>query len=166
MYMFKCNDKFGVVDSVDSSLYGISFGGYINHSCTPNVAVKAKMIDGTPTILMYAACDLTTGTHLSFDYGDKRPSVPEWMRYTGRTCAPVPTDDTCDDSAPTVDGSISEVTLTSSASGAKLVKTSNAKLVKNKLPKCTYTSDAKVPASKRPCTGLNMALVESIELSP
>ena len=80
MYMFKCNDKFGVVDSVDSALYGKSFGGYINHSCTPNVAVKAKMIDGTPTILMYAACDLTTGTHLSFDYGDKRPYVPEWMR--------------------------------------------------------------------------------------
>ena len=79
------------------------------------------------------------------------------MRYTGRTRAPVPADDTCDDSASTVEGSISEVTLTSSASGAKLIKTSNAKLVKNKLPKCTYTSDAKVPASKRPCTGLNMA---------
>ena len=55
MYMFKCNDKFGVVDSVDSDMYGKSFGRYINHSCTPNVAVKAKMIDGTPTLLMYAA---------------------------------------------------------------------------------------------------------------
>ena len=55
MYMFKCNDKFGVVDSVDSDMYGKSFGRYINHSCTPNVAVKANMIDGTPTLLMYAA---------------------------------------------------------------------------------------------------------------
>ena len=79
-----------MVDSLDSDLYGNSYGRYINHSVSPNVVVKVKMVAGIPTILLCA----TSVPALSIDYGDRRPSVPDWMRSTGRTRAPVPADET------------------------------------------------------------------------
>ena len=79
-----------MVDSLDSDLYGNSYGRYINHSVSPNVVVKVKMVAGIPSILLCA----TSVPALSIDYGDRRPSVPDWMRSTGRTRAPVPADET------------------------------------------------------------------------
>ena len=49
LYMF----KLCVVDSLDSDLYSHPIGCYINHSWSPNVAVKTRMIAGTPTVLLY-----------------------------------------------------------------------------------------------------------------
>ena len=37
----------------DYYLYSHSIGHYIAHSWSPNVAVKARMIGGTPTVLLY-----------------------------------------------------------------------------------------------------------------
>ena len=70
-----------MMDSLDSDLYGNSYGRHINHSVSSNVAVKAKVVAGTPTILLYAACDIGPGCYISFDYDDRRPSVPDWMRH-------------------------------------------------------------------------------------
>ena len=56
LYMFKCCENFRVVDSLDSDLYDHSISRYISHSFSPNVAAKARMIAGTPTVLPNAAC--------------------------------------------------------------------------------------------------------------
>ena len=79
LYMFKCCENFRMVDSLDSDLYRHSISRYISHSFSPNVAAKARMIAGTPTVLPNAACYTIPGTHVLIDYG--RTSVPAGLAF-------------------------------------------------------------------------------------
>ena len=79
MYTFKCQDVACVIDVIDEDAYGHMIGRYINHSVTPNLVSKPMFLDGKPVMLFLAAEDILAGTDLSFHYGDRSQSAPEWM---------------------------------------------------------------------------------------
>ena len=119
-----------MVDSLDSdSLYSHSIGRYIDHSWSPNVAVKARMIAGTPTVLLYGACYISPGTYVIIEYIDRRTSVPDWMRSTWRRRAPVPADETAGAGlASTVEGRVPMVTGAEPVYQGCLLQCTNLKL--------------------------------------
>ena len=79
MYTFKCQDVACVIDCLDEIAYGGMIGRYINHAVTPNLISKPMMISGVPVMVFVAASDILAGADLSFNYGDRSQSAPEWM---------------------------------------------------------------------------------------
>ena len=79
MYTFKCQDIACVIDCLDEIAYGGMIGRYINHAVTPNFISKPMMISGVPVMVFLAVGDILAGADLSFNYGDRSQSAPDWI---------------------------------------------------------------------------------------
>ena len=79
MYTFKCQDIACVIDCLDEIAYDGMIGRYINHAVTPNLISKPMMISGVLVMVFFAVGDILAGADLSFNYGDRSQSAPDWM---------------------------------------------------------------------------------------
>jgi hypothetical protein len=80
LYMFKHKGIDWIVDPGDMHKYGHLKGRYVNHSKPhPNVSTKIYLIDDQPHLMLVVKHDIPDGTELLFDYGDRRPGIPDWL---------------------------------------------------------------------------------------
>lgn len=74
MYFFSSKDK---KYCIDATAEDGSIGRLLNHSITGNVESKLVHIDDRPVIILIAKSEITPGTELCYDYGDRSQGAIE-----------------------------------------------------------------------------------------
>ena len=54
---------------------------YLNHSRSGNLIVKAEIIEGEPQLVFYAKNNISPGTELIYDYGERRSNVTSDLKW-------------------------------------------------------------------------------------
>ena len=83
---------------VDPTVVG-NIGRYLNHSCSPNLAMLPIRVDSTvPRLALFACRDISEGEELCFDYGDpegrtglvdeKNEERPAWIEVEDKNGPP------------------------------------------------------------------------------
>ena len=77
-HYFRWNDR---IHCYDATIDDGSFGRLINHSRKrPNILPKVEVINGLPHIYFKAIDDISPGTELRYDYGDRKSPL-EWLKF-------------------------------------------------------------------------------------
>ena len=63
---------------VDATVDDGSMGRLMNHDRTnPNVLMRAVVVEGTPQIVFFAKTNISVGSELCYDYGERRKNILE-----------------------------------------------------------------------------------------
>ena len=63
---------------VDATVDDGSMGRLMNHDRkNPNVVMRAVVVEGTPQIVFFAKTDISVGSELCYDYGERRKNILE-----------------------------------------------------------------------------------------
>ncbi|KAE8739050.1 hypothetical protein FOCC_FOCC015455, partial [Frankliniella occidentalis] len=71
MYYFRYQEK----RILDATRDDGSLGRLINHAIPGNADPKLKVINGTPKIMFFAKCEISIGTQIMYDYGERRKEM-------------------------------------------------------------------------------------------